>query len=339
MHLNIDMKQYTVNYFRLDYLLNWPIMKKTQATDFFDNNAELWVLNGYNDDGYNYPVALHRLRVIKKVLSSFHGGLKIADLGCGGGNVSLALAELGHDVTGIDGADNMIELSNNLRSSASQDIQSRVRFENSPITENQQKSGVFDVCIAMGVIGYFEKDEELFNEAKRLLKPGGLFLVSCRNQLFNMQSISFRTVNEINKNNASNLISEIEELYQRIPTENVDNMVNRLKDVTKTLPDKTSYNVEEMLSPVEKRKDNSSYKPYYEPRQHTPNMLNCVAKSCGFDNLSCYGIHPHLIDPNLNKLLPPKIFNQISSCFEAFEDLPVSLVWSSVFLSSFMLNK
>ena len=87
-------------------------MSNDKVTDFFDGNAELWVLNGYNDDGYNYPVALHRLRVIKKILSNFGSGLKIADLGCGGGNVSLALAELGHNVTGIDEAENMINFKN-----------------------------------------------------------------------------------------------------------------------------------------------------------------------------------------------------------------------------------
>jgi len=314
-------------------------MNKTQVTDFFDDNSELWVLNGYNDDGYNYPVALHRLRVIKKILSAFDSGLKIADLGCGGGNVSLALADLGHNVTGIDGADNMIELSNDLRSSASQDIQNRVKFECSPITDNQQESGTFDVCIAMGVIGYFEKDEELFNEARRLLKPGGLFLVSCRNRLFNMQSISFRTANEINQNTAEPLIDEIQELYeQRVPVNNANNMVERLRNIVGNLPNELAYDIKEMQSPSDKGKKGTYYKPFYEPRQHTPNELTANAKNCGFDNLSYHGIHPHLIDPNLNKLLPPKLFNQISSCLEAFEDLPVSLLISSVFIASFQFK-
>tara|TARA_B100000959_G_C14990011_1_gene627403 strand:- start:674 stop:1618 length:945 start_codon:yes stop_codon:yes gene_type:complete len=314
-------------------------MSKAEVTEFFDNHAESWVLNGYNDDGYNYPVALHRLRIIKKILSNFGSRLKIADLGCGGGNVSLALADLGHNVTGIDGADNMIELSNTLRSSASQEIQGRVEFECSPITDNQQESNTFDVCIAMGVIGYFEKDEELFNEVRRLLKPGGLFLVSCRNRLFNMQSISFRTANEINKNNAVYLIDEIKTLYERIPTDNVEDMLGRLNDVVSNLPNETAYDANEMLSPSDKGKDGTTYKPFFDPRQHTPNQLTNAAKNCGFDNLSYHGVHPHLIDPNLNKLLPPKIFNQISSCLEAFEDLPISLVWSSVFLGSFILSE
>jgi len=296
------------------------------------------VLNGYNDDGYNYPVALHRLRVIKKILSNFGSGLKIADLGCGGGNVSLALAELGHNVTGIDEAENMIKLSNSLRSTASKKLQKRVIFEHSSITDNKQEDGKFDVCIAMGVIGYFKHDSELFNEVKRLLKPGGIFLVSCRNQLFNMQSISFRTASEINNNNAISLIDEIEGLYSRIPVNKANDMVEKLKNSVINLPDSIEYDTEEMKSPSEKSRNGLSYKPYYEPRQHTPIELSKTANLCGFDSISYHGVHPHLIDPNINKLLPPKVFNQISSCLDVLEDLPISLTWSSVFIGAFSVN-
>tara|TARA_B100000787_G_C16191495_1_gene297806 strand:- start:928 stop:1872 length:945 start_codon:yes stop_codon:yes gene_type:complete len=313
-------------------------MNNDKVTDFFDDNAEQWVLNGYNEDGYNYPVALHRLRVIKRVLSDFGSNLKIADLGCGGGNVSLALAELGHDITGIDGAENMIKLSNSLRSTASLELKKRVNFEHSPITDNNQEDGKFDVCIAMGVIGYFDHDSELFNEVKRLLKPGGIFLVSCRNQLFNMQSLSFRTENEINNSNAISLISEIKSLYSRIPVDKANNMVEKLRASVTSLPNSIEYDDEKMKSPSEKSIDGPSYKPYYEPRQHTPLKLSESATLCGFQNISYHGIHPHLIDPNINKLLPPKIFNQISSCLEVLEDLPISLTWSSVFVGVFLAN-
>jgi 2-polyprenyl-3-methyl-5-hydroxy-6-metoxy-1,4-benzoquinol methylase len=311
-------------------------MSRNNVTDFFDGNAEQWVLNGYKDDGYNYPVALHRLRVIKKILSNYGSGLKIVDLGCGGGNVSLALAELGHNVTGIDGAENMVKLSNTLRSMASTELKKRVRFEHSPITNNKQKDGKFDVCIAMGVIGYFNEDSELFNEAKRLLKPGGIFLVSCRNQLFNMQSLSFRTESEINNNNATVLIKEIQTLYSRIPVSKSNEMVDKLKILVENLPNSDEYDDEKMKSPSEKFSNDFSYKPYYEPRQHSPQRLTESANLSGFDNISYHGIHPHLIDPNINKLLPPKIFNQLSSCLEVLEDLPISLTWSSVFIGVFL---
>ena len=43
-------------------------INKEKVKNFFNENAKLWVLNGYNDDGYNYPVALHRMRVMKKIL-------------------------------------------------------------------------------------------------------------------------------------------------------------------------------------------------------------------------------------------------------------------------------
>ena len=52
-------------------------MSNTEVTDFFHDHAESWVLNGYNDDGYNYPVALHRLRIIKRILSSYGNSLEI----------------------------------------------------------------------------------------------------------------------------------------------------------------------------------------------------------------------------------------------------------------------
>ena len=124
---------------------------------------------------------------------------------------------------------------NSLRSTASKKLQKRVIFEHSSITDNKQEDGKFDVCIAMGVIGYFKHDSELFNEVKRLLKPGGIFLVSCRNQLFNMQSISFRTASEINNNNAISLIDEIEGLYSRIPVNKANDMVEKLAEFRRLL--------------------------------------------------------------------------------------------------------
>jgi 2-polyprenyl-3-methyl-5-hydroxy-6-metoxy-1,4-benzoquinol methylase len=306
-----------------------------KVKSFFEENAESWVLNGYNDDGYNYPTAYHRARIINKILKEEKNKLNVVDLGCGSGNVSIILAKQGHSVVGIDESKSMIELSKKEKNKLSNVNKLNLEFKNQSITDNSLEAGYYDVCIAMGVIGYFDKDEILFNEAKRLLKPGGLFIVSFRNRLFNMQSLSFRTINEIKSNNAINLINEIEELYERVPEKNVEDLLNVLKKSVSKIPLKNSYDKEKMKSPNEKKEKGASYKPFYEPRQHTPKQITNISNKIGFKAESFFGVHPHLIDPNLNKLLPPKLFNKISTCLEPLEDLPISLVWSSVFIGTF----
>lgn len=308
-------------------------MENAVVRNFFEDNAELWILDGYKDDGYNYPVAYHRARIIKKILGSLKKGANIADLGCGGGNVSIMLAELGHSVYGVDQSDKMIEIANSYRSRISPEAQNRVRFFCRPLEENDLEKESFDVALSMGVIGYLSHDETLFNMANYLLKPGGLFLVSCRNRLFNMSSISYRTVNEIRNNEAIKLIEELDELYDTVPVDVANDMIRRLKDVSGELPEKILYDSEKMMSPSEKYK--GEQQPPIEPRQHMPKRLKETASKCGFEHKAYYGVHPHLFDPRLNKLLPPQLFNKISNCLEALEHLPISLVWSSVFIGVF----
>ena len=49
---------------------------------------------------------------------------------------------------------------------------------------------------APGMIEYLPNDDGLFGEAARLLRPGGRFAVSCRNRLYNLQSVNEYTAKE-----------------------------------------------------------------------------------------------------------------------------------------------
>ena len=60
-----------------------------------------------------------------------------------------------------------------------------------------------------------------------------------------------------------------------------------------------------------------------------------MGKRMKFNCLSLHGVHPHLIDPNFNKILPPKVFNTLSECLEPLEDHPASLAISSVIMGVF----
>jgi len=301
---------------------------------YFEDNAKQWILDGYNESGYNYPAAFHRVRIVSEFVSGLKKkNLKIVDLGCGGGDLAFCLVRGGHEVTGIDQSQTMIDLAEQKRGELPNKIQNRVRFFRGEVGKMNLEQK-FDIVTALGFIGYLPNDKILFDIAQKLLKPNGYFLVSCRNRLFNMKSLTFRTKNEIKNGTAVKLINEIEELYTQISAKDADRFIGQLKKATKNLPNKTSFDKELMLSPSQKYAAYASALKS-EPRQNTPKQLKKVALKHGFKHTAYYGVHPHLIDPNLNKTLPPQIFNKISGCLQTLEHLPISLTWSSIFIGVF----
>jgi len=85
---------------------------------YFELHARQWIADSYRDDGYNYPVAFHRARIVSKFVSGLdRSKLKIIDLGCGGGDVTFNLARDGHEVLGIDRSREMINLARARRAS------------------------------------------------------------------------------------------------------------------------------------------------------------------------------------------------------------------------------
>ncbi len=318
--------------------MNNKKFKKNKVNKFFSDNSNLWILNGYNSDGYNYPVAAKRLNIVKKVIKKIFNKkkLKILDIGCGGGQVSLELAKAGHVVSGIDQSDVMIETSIKNREKLEAKLKKNVNFYQGDVDKNHLKNDEFDVCIALGLIGYLEKEENLFKLAKKILKPNGIFIVSTRNKLFNMQSLSFRTNKEISEKNSEKLIKEIYELYDDIPSNISNQIIVKFRKTLNKIKLSNKKNTKfAKLSPAEKKVGRKNYRPFFEPKQHTPKELIRYGNRYSFINIGNHGVHPHLIDPNLNKLFPPQVFNSLSECLEPLEDHPASLVISSVIMGVF----
>ncbi len=102
---------------------------------------------------------------------------KILEAGCGRGRWVFYLRRLGYDVIGID--------------VASSDIEYARRFDPTiPITYDDVlhtsfPDALFGAIISLGVVEHFEEGpHQAFTEVKRLLKPGGLFLVTVPTQNF-----------------------------------------------------------------------------------------------------------------------------------------------------------
>lgn len=304
---------------------------------YFTRSAKKWVDSGYGDaDGYTYPTGAHRMSTTCRVLASLGRPLSVLDLGCGGGNLAAALAEDGNTVIGVDESEEMLGMARRLLSSRSAEVQDRVRLRHSSIEGFVGDGTQFDAVTALGLIGYLPNDDILFEKASKVLKPHGLLVISCRNRLFNMVSFSFRTVGEIREGTAVELLQEIEELYQSVPPEDVGAFLNSLANASRELADDwaAATSVPFKAEDQEVRDGKMSI----EPRQQTPKGMREAATRNGYSTRALLGVHPHLMDPRLNRLLPPKVFNRLSASLEPLADLPVALVWSSLFIGVFEKN-
>jgi 2-polyprenyl-6-hydroxyphenyl methylase / 3-demethylubiquinone-9 3-methyltransferase len=105
-------------------------------------------------------------------------GLRIADLGCGGGLLCEPLAALGADVTGIDPADENIAVARRHAAVAKLDVEYRATT-----VEALAKTGeTFDIVLAMEVLEHVADVQSFLSAAAALVRPGGLFVGATLNR-------------------------------------------------------------------------------------------------------------------------------------------------------------
>lgn len=108
-------------------------------------------------------------------------GSKVLDLCCGMGRHSLALAEAGFAVTGVDLSEVL------LREARAQDGAEAVTWLRSDMRELPLDGGFDAVVNLFTSFGYFEDDEEqvkVLREVYRMLKPGGKFIIDFLNPAY-----------------------------------------------------------------------------------------------------------------------------------------------------------
>ncbi len=125
---------------------------------------------------YTEPEDLKRLNfIVTQVQKEIGSTGKILDVGCGNGNISLALASLGYQVKGIDISEESV-----------QKARGRSTFENlsfeaqnaEELTATEER---FDAIVCSEVLEHLNQPEGLASVLSVLLKPTGVLIVTVPN--------------------------------------------------------------------------------------------------------------------------------------------------------------
>ena len=113
--------------------------------------------------------------LLAKALGNGHGNekLDVLDVGCGTGVITLLLAEMGHNVTGLDMAEGMLEKAKEKASSFNLPVKFRLGDAEDPPFEDE----LFDVVTNRHLLWALPNPEKAISEWGRVLKPGGRIVI------------------------------------------------------------------------------------------------------------------------------------------------------------------
>jgi len=149
-------------------------VKHNVKTFFGDVSGEYYSEYEKNTpDGHSFRVRADR---ILEMVPSVKGGA-VLDVGCGPGIIFKSLKKKGYDtVHGIDVSPEMVAACKE-RYKSDPDIHIFVGdVENIDVPNN-----TYDLIIAMGLVEYLEEDSKALSEISRILKPGGVALITYPN--------------------------------------------------------------------------------------------------------------------------------------------------------------
>jgi 2-polyprenyl-6-hydroxyphenyl methylase / 3-demethylubiquinone-9 3-methyltransferase len=107
-------------------------------------------------------------------------GLKVLDVGCGGGLISEPLARLGASVTGIDPAEQNISVAR----SHAEPQNLNIDYRAATVEGLSGDGAVFDVVVCLEVVEHVPDVGAFVKECARLARPGGLVILSTINRTF-----------------------------------------------------------------------------------------------------------------------------------------------------------
>lgn len=105
-------------------------------------------------------------------------GLRLIDIGCGGGLLAEPMARLGAEVTGIDASETSVRIAQTHAKQGHLDIEYRCALPEDLVREEQS----FDIVLNMEVVEHVSDIDSFFAATAALIDPGGVTVVATLNR-------------------------------------------------------------------------------------------------------------------------------------------------------------
>lgn len=258
----------------------------SNTKSIFDDFASNWINESYNS-GIK-TVARLRLEIISSLIktSSINS---LVDIGCGDGRFLNSLNEIEYRL-GIDYSDEMLKLAK-FRSKNVNYIQEDLNLSNlkENISTKLNIEKKFQVATMLGVIHYLEQPSRTLSLVNYLLEKNGLFILSFRNKLFNINSNSNYYNSTLTRSNLNKLKLEAA-IYPAI-----NEKLNYEDFSEKKVSDSSFININKYIQ--EYKLYEGTTDNFWNPEQHanwkqfTPlEAINLLSK-VGFSTLYIYPIY------------------------------------------------
>jgi len=145
------------------------------AAEWWNENAKIYALNYLNPSRFEY---------FDRYVPDWHG-LKVLDVGCGGGFTCEFLAKRGAIVTGIDQSAKCINAAKDHAAKS----KLAIAYHHATAEAISALDETFDVVVCVDVLEHISDLKQTLTEIGRVLKPGGAFCFDTINRTFKSKII------------------------------------------------------------------------------------------------------------------------------------------------------
>lgn len=161
--------------------IDYQELEKFNRTEqeWWNQDGEFKTLHVINPVRIEYITSIARKYLdIVDNKKSLLNGLRLIDIGCGGGLICAPMSEFGAEVTGLDANKHNIKAA----TSYAKRTKLNIEYINDTIEEYTKSPKKYDIVLCLEVIEHATNQKEFVNNISKLVAPGGVLIFSTINR-------------------------------------------------------------------------------------------------------------------------------------------------------------